>query len=490
MSNEAPSTSGSAGPSTTVMTRLMRALSVTKTSPPYAELSAGDSTGPATGANIGGRQTTFEKIVDFVTPKGKKESNQTEFPPPYWFDDGEVKPRDDSTDPSKVPLPPTPGDEVENPSAGKGKGKDKGKAPDGNGKPINDKPPEPSTVAQKIRDLISSILPDPSSPTEPPSQPPEAPTDGGPPQPPPGPIHDSKLIKLLSSAAVMNGTISKGRQSVWSMLDKMKSPFVHPPSSEEGQKEGTGHGKHEEEEEDDDDSSVMLYGPLLPMADSEVELARSEIISPEQGHQPAGEEGGPGAPVEQQPKHGRIGWPHWPWSGKGKGKEGEHKSKPKKVWVPSPTQISLQVMWWGFRIYLPPPVLAVLNNTELEAAKRAAMITAALKWLVDHIPVSMLPPQVRPAVILIQRLLPYVGYIGAFIAWSWSAIKSYDKGNGVILTATWLLPMALIPGSWPGDKNVQPAPVPPNNAPVGSAPNGTASNPKKTTAGPSTKGKK
>ena len=79
----------------------------------------------------------------------------------------------------------------------------------------------------------------------------------------------------------------------------------------------------------------------------------------------------------------------------------------------------------------------------------------------------MLPPPLQPAVVVLQTIVPLVGYIGAFIAWSWGAIKDFDKGallhpshnsgvrshrymqgNGVILTATWILPIALIPGTW------------------------------------------
>jgi hypothetical protein len=79
--------------------------------------------------------------------------------------------------------------------------------------------------------------------------------------------------------------------------------------------------------------------------------------------------------------------------------------------------------------YLPPPVLDILNNKQLEAAKRAAMITTALKWLLDRIPVKVFPPQFRPILMLLKRLAPYLGYIGVFIAWSWGAIKAFDKGT-------------------------------------------------------------
>lgn len=98
----------------------------------------------------------------------------------------------------------------------------------------------------------------------------------------------------------------------------------------------------------------------------------------------------------------------------------------------------------------------------------------------EHLPVSLLPPQMRPGVTILRHLIPYVGYMGGFIAWTWSAIRSFDKGMdclanvevslnesyigyGVVLTATWLLPFALIPGTWEADQvsNVNTDPQPP-----------------------------
>lgn len=96
------------------------------------------------------------------------------------------------------------------------------------------------------------------------------------------------------------------------------------------------------------------------------------------------------------------------------------------------------------------------------------MITSALKWLLDHVPVALIPPQFQLALSLLRGLVPLLGYIGGFIAWSWSAIRVFDRGTpptvltsppcaiqvllligrGVTLTATWLLPIAIIPGTW------------------------------------------
>jgi len=89
-----------------------------------------------------------------------------------------------------------------------------------------------------------------------------------------------------------------------------------------------------------------------------------------------------------------------------------------------------------------------LNGMSLKASARAAMITTALKWLLDKIPLMLVPVQFRPAVKMLKTLSPVVGYVGVFIAWSWDRIKCLDEGNGVVLTATWLLPVALLPMSW------------------------------------------
>lgn len=78
--------------------------------------------------------------------------------------------------------------------------------------------------------------------------------------------------------------------------------------------------------------------------------------------------------------------------------------------------------------YLPPPVLDVLNNKRMEAAKRAAIITTALQWLLNRVPLRVVPPQFRFGFMVAQRLVPYLGYVGGFVAWSWGAMKSFDKG--------------------------------------------------------------
>lgn len=57
------------------------------------------------------------------------------------------------------------------------------------------------------------------------------------------------------------------------------------------------------------------------------------------------------------------------------------------------------------------------------------MLTTALKYLLDKVPMAMLPPQARPAMTLLKAFTPYLGYVGGFVAWSWGAIKHFDKGK-------------------------------------------------------------
>ena len=121
--------------------------------------------------------------------------------------------------------------------------------------------------------------------------------------------------------------------------------------------------------------------------------------------------------------------------------QGQHR------WVPSTTQLSFEARWWGYRMYvscfsvsqyppqpklcryLPPPVLAILSDRQLEATKRTALITTALTWFFSNIPIDVLPQAMRPAVVLLKTLVPCVGYIGTFISWSWATAMGYDEGG-------------------------------------------------------------
>jgi len=278
-----------------------------------------------------------------------------------------------------------------------------------------DNPPGPKTIANRIWTLIhgSESVPAHSSTAN----------------------VDQKLANLLSSEAVMNGE-TKGN-SVWSILERLG-----PKRSQIVEKEGEGKEAPEAGE------GIMVYAPLQPARESEVELADSDMVLEYMDD-----------PLHSQAEN----------SDKGPGDKTPEPTeaptaKAHREWHPSPTKLSLQVAWWGYRLYLPPPVLAILSDTHLAAAKRGAMITAALKWLLDKVPMMLIPPPFRPAAMMLKRLTPYLGYVGGFVAWSWERIKKRDKGDGVVLTATWLLPLALIPATW--DPKIHGHPKPPLEKPV------------------------
>lgn len=148
----------------------------------------------------------------------------------------------------------------------------------------------------------------------------------------------------------MNGSLARGRQSVWSVLDRLR---LCPGNERSGEEERADNDNNLTEEEQDDNGSVMLYGPLLPMADSQVELAQSEIISADDVRTAAP------VPAPVQPHNDGI-WPFGSWTStiwRGSGDRAQSSPgldsvRETRVWVPSTTQISLQIMWWGYRMYV------------------------------------------------------------------------------------------------------------------------------------------
>ncbi|KAG9084131.1 hypothetical protein FRC06_004195, partial [Ceratobasidium sp. 370] len=254
---------------------------------------------------------------------------------------------------------------------------------------------------------------------------------------------DTEVLRLLSSASAMNQE-TRSRGSVWKFLDRLTPgrPKKDGPEAAEG--------------------SVMFSAPLFITENSKVEVAQSEMRTVEEEHESDSEDGKPqsskfanlvtrmgmdGMFGKKKTSEARAEEPEAPVA-EAKAEPVAPAAREMRVWRPSPENISLQCSWWGYRIYLPPPVLAILGDQKLEAAKRAALVTTSLQWMIDHIPTALLPPQLGLVLSLIRGVIPALGYIGGFIAWSWNAISGADKGDGVVLSATWLLPIALIPGPW------------------------------------------
>ena len=321
----------------------------------------------------------FKSFADNLSFKNKYTKLQDEivFPPPSWFLDDDVtnlsiegasdEPMKLST-PSEAPAHPLDIDTAV-------------------------EAPEPISFAMKIRPLIDS-LPLPTTLTrvgitggsrnthESDHVHDEIPKDGrGPPIPA---SVDARLMQLLSSERVMNGNAvgmegAKGkegsyRQSVWSVLERLRPGHI-------GSERAEDKAQNAQDTSRDHGGGVMMYSPLEPTADSEVELAESELeyVDPTETDEPTKR-------TEKGKEKERIPGP---------------RSVPaapayEKVWVPSTTKLSLYTAWWGYRLYLPPPVMATLGSTKVKATARAAMVTTALKWFLDKLPLMMVPPALKP----------------------------------------------------------------------------------------------
>lgn len=228
-----------------------------------------------------------------------------------------------------------------------------------------DPPPEPVTLARRIQALLSrspAVSDTPAHET----------ADGTTSESatyPPALVSDAKLVTLLSSPAVMNGTLSKSGQSVWSVLDRLRSQLPGQSTSSRiaaAANEGDGRGR-EDGVLEDDDSGVMIYGPLIPNDDSQVELARSEDVADDGESGKAAKPPLSAKPDTLESLKGKLE-EMWPFKGKEDGKQATdgdttpsttrvhfqpvQPGRPKRVWVPSPDKISIQVMWWGYRMYV------------------------------------------------------------------------------------------------------------------------------------------
>lgn len=200
----------------------------------------------------------------------------------------------------------------------------------------------------------------------------------------------------------MGGSLDKGRQSVFAILDRLRRPSARNTEGSTGSAPRSV-SEREQDESDDDGDSIMLYGPIVPSEDSEVELAASDIMSVfddgetleyEQPARPlsfamAGEQVTPRShPISLSPEpaqqeetagtrqpdaaaqggSGSTGW-FDTWKGKVfeggklvsdkvtegtkslKGTMGSRKVvKTRTRWVPSPDKISFQATWWGYRL--------------------------------------------------------------------------------------------------------------------------------------------
>ncbi|KAF9363103.1 hypothetical protein BGX34_004870 [Mortierella sp. NVP85] len=107
--------------------------------------------------------------------------------------------------------------------------------------------------------------------------------------------------------------------------------------------------------------------------------------------------------------------------------------------------ISAYTYWWGYEIYVPHTCMSKLQRV----TNISQIFFGFLSGAVTGIPG-------------LASLVPLSRIISAWVGFQWALIQAEDLGDGVVLSATWVLPVALAPRSWdyPGTKG-DPEPVDP-----------------------------
>ncbi|KAI9508208.1 hypothetical protein F5148DRAFT_937532 [Russula earlei] len=98
---------------------------------------------------------------------------------------------------------------------------------------------------------------------------------------------------------------------------------------------------------------------------------------------------------------------------------------------PPTDRISILTYWWGLELLLPPPTLEYLSRVQSISGTIMNFLTA----------LSVVYEGVR-------EILPFVRYFSQFLEFEFTAIKAQDRGKGVICSATWLMPAAMVPRPW------------------------------------------
>ncbi|KAF9913526.1 hypothetical protein BX616_009911 [Lobosporangium transversale] len=93
--------------------------------------------------------------------------------------------------------------------------------------------------------------------------------------------------------------------------------------------------------------------------------------------------------------------------------------------------ISAYTYWWGYEIYVPHNCMAKLQRV----TNTSQIFFGFLSGAVSGIPG-------------LAALVPLSRIISAWVGFQWALIQAEDLGKGVVLSATWVLPVALAPRSW------------------------------------------
>ncbi|KAF9401953.1 hypothetical protein BGZ94_005041 [Podila epigama] len=95
---------------------------------------------------------------------------------------------------------------------------------------------------------------------------------------------------------------------------------------------------------------------------------------------------------------------------------------------PASNTVSSCAYWWGYEIFIPQEALSRIASAQ-------DVSTAFLGFL-------------GSVGLVVPAIVPFLGYIAAYVGLQFAVIKAQNEGKGVILASTWLVPVALVPRAW------------------------------------------
>ncbi|KAF9277946.1 hypothetical protein BGZ88_000878 [Linnemannia elongata] len=95
---------------------------------------------------------------------------------------------------------------------------------------------------------------------------------------------------------------------------------------------------------------------------------------------------------------------------------------------PSKDAVSSQAYWWGYEIFIPQEALSRISS--------AQDVSSAFLGFLGSVG------------LVVPAIVPFLGYIAAYVGLEFAVIKAQNEGKGVILASTWLVPVALVPRAW------------------------------------------
>ncbi|KAF9311239.1 hypothetical protein BG003_007611 [Podila horticola] len=99
---------------------------------------------------------------------------------------------------------------------------------------------------------------------------------------------------------------------------------------------------------------------------------------------------------------------------------------------PPPTHmISAYTYWWGYEIYVPHKCMATIDRGLSTSQVFLGFLTGAIGGIPG-----------------LAALVPIAKIISAWVGYQWGVIKTQDTGKGVVISATWVLPVALASRPW------------------------------------------